>query len=127
MAKNTFRDHERSKPTPPKRKRVGLFTYLDRFFNLDRWLGGTLPINQLFFFFWLGFLFLLYIGAWHNADRLVRETFKLRKEINELRADYTTRKSTFMKAGKQSEVAKRVEKLGLYENKTPPEKIVVKE
>ena len=70
---------------------------------------------------------MLYIGAWHNADRLVRETFKLRKEINELRADYTTRKSTFMKAGKQSEVAKRVEKLGLYENKTPPEKIVVKE
>jgi hypothetical protein len=125
MAKNTFRNNGTSQASPPKR--VGLFTLLERYLNLDKWLGGALPIDRLMFLFWLGFLFLLYIGAWHNADRLVRQQKRLQDSLNELRADYTTRKSVFMKAGKQSEVAKRVAPMGLYENKIPPEKIVVKE
>ena len=128
MAKNTFRKKAPTEPPPPKRKKVvGFFTLLDRWLNLDKVFGGVLPVTQILFLFWLGLLFLLYIGAWHNADRLVRENFKLRKEIDEKRAEYTTRKSTFMKAGKQSEIAKRVAAYGLYENKTPPEKITLKQ
>ncbi len=128
MAKNTFRNNENNgvgQATP--NKRAGLFTFLERYLNLDKWLGGSLPIDRLMFLVWLGFLFLLYIGAWHNADKLVRQQKRFQDSLNELRADYTTRKSAFMKAGKQSEVAKRVAPMGLYENKIPPEKIVVKE
>ena len=51
----------------------------------------------------------------------------MKAEVEERRADYTTKKADFMKSGKQSEIIKRVESMGLQENKTPPTKIVVKE
>ena len=40
--------------------------------------------------------------------------------MEDLRADYTTLKADFMYESKQSEVAKRAEKLGLKESKESP-------
>mgnify|MGYP001796119542 FL=1 len=49
----------------------------------------------------------------------------MKKEIEDLRADYTTLKADYMYASKQSEVAKKVEKLGIKESLRPPEKITI--
>ena len=62
-----------------------------------------------------------------HTSRLVQENAALKAEVEELRADYTTQQADFMKAGKQSEIIKRVESMGIEENKTPPTKIIVKD
>ncbi|MFN4945187.1 MAG: FtsL-like putative cell division protein, partial [Chryseotalea sp.] len=49
----------------------------------------------------------------------------IQAEVEDLRADYTTLKSDLMFASKQSEVAKKVNNLGLKESLTPPTKVVV--
>ena len=48
-------------------------------------------------------------------------------EVEDLRADFTTLKSEYMFASKQSEVARKVKKIGLQESRIPPYKIVVNE
>jgi hypothetical protein len=49
---------------------------------------------------------------------LIHQIDKTKAEVEELRADYTTQQADFMKAGKQSEIIKRVESMGIEENKT---------
>jgi phage shock protein A len=70
---------------------------------------------------------IFYIGNSHYADKTIRKIDKLEQEVEDLRADYTTLKSEYMFASKQSEVAKRVKKLGLVESQEPPFKIVIEE
>ena len=50
---------------------------------------------------------------------------RTKKEVQDLRADYTTLKANYMFASKQSEVAKRVKEIDLYESMEPPSKIEV--
>lgn len=124
MAKNVSRNPNRGNEGP--RKRPGVFSWLDRRFDMNRLLGGRLPVQHLNYALWIALLLLLYIGLTHHAEGLIRDTDKAKRQLEELRADYTTRKARFMKAGKQSEVARKVAPLGLIEAKIPPEKVVVK-
>ena len=93
---------------------------------MNRLLGGRLPLQHLDYALWVAFLLLIYIGLAHHAEQLIRKTDEAKAKIEELRADYTTRKARFMRAGKQSEVIKKVAVLGLAEAKSPPMKLVVK-
>lgn len=93
---------------------------------MNKLLGGALPVDYLPHVLWGTVLTLVYIGCSNRADRLVRETEKTQRNIAEKRAEYITLKSSFMKESKQSEIAKRVNSIGLQENKVPPQKIVVK-
>lgn len=78
------------------------------------------------FVFFLAFLALLNIASRHNAENIARDINTLKKEIKELRWDYMTNKAELMYKCKQTEVAMRVEGLGLKESLTPPKKIVLK-
>ncbi len=71
-------------------------------------------------------LIILYIGNTHYAEKTVRETAKITKELKELRAEYITTKFELMFKSRQSEVAKAVMGLGLKEPVTPPVKIALK-
>ncbi|MCY7353389.1 MAG: hypothetical protein LH606_22475 [Cytophagaceae bacterium] len=124
MAKNVSRNPNRGSSGP--RKRFSVFSWLDRQFDMNRLLGGRLPLQHLDYALWVAFLLLIYIGLAHHAEQLIRDTDKAKRKIEELHADYTTRKARFMKAGKQSEVIKKVAVLGLVEAKTPPMKLIVK-
>jgi|GEM_PF-593654 len=135
MAKNVSRTNGKSRSPssrgastlgPSRAQRLGVFSWFDRRFNLNHWLGGHLPVQYLDRAVWVALLLLVYIGLTHHAERLIKDTDKLKRRIEELRADYTLRKADFMKAGKQSEISKRVAPLGLVEAQTPPEKVVVK-
>jgi FtsZ-binding cell division protein ZapB len=55
---------------------------------------------------------------------MIRKIDKMQVEVEELRADYTSLKSEYMFASKQTEVARKVKKLGLKESYTPPNKII---
>ena len=51
----------------------------------------------------------------------------MEREVEDLRADYTTLKAEYMLSGKQSEVAKSVSDMDLEESLVPPKKIEVSE
>ena len=77
---------------------------------------------KILFFLLLG---VLYIGNTHYANRLARKTNKLKKEVEDLRADYTTMKANYMLESKLSEVSKKVRVYGLSESSNSPVKIKV--
>ena len=67
-----------------------------------------------------------YIANSHYAEKTIRKTDKLSKEIKELRSEYISIKSDLMFRSKQSEVARRLQEKGIRELTSPPQKITVK-
>ncbi|MFC0184584.1 hypothetical protein SAMN04515674_10776 [Pseudarcicella hirudinis] len=125
MAKNVSRKPQNN--TSNFRSNKGIFAFFDRVFNMDKILGGEFPVHQMRYILWGTFLIVIYIGSSLNAESLIHQIDKTKVELEEIRADYTTQDADFMKAGKQSEIIKRVAPMGLEENKTPPTKIIVKD
>ncbi len=70
---------------------------------------------------------LFYIGNTHYAEKTIRKIDKIKRETEDLRADYTTLKSDYMEASKQSEVARNVAPFGLEESYSPPFQVIVTE
>ncbi|GAB3819323.1 hypothetical protein GCM10028895_17600 [Pontibacter rugosus] len=68
---------------------------------------------------------LFYIGNTHFAEKTIRKIDKVKVEVEDLRADYSTLKSDYMEASKQSEVARNVAPLGLEESSSPPFQVIV--
>ncbi len=86
-----------------------------------------LPLKYLPYVLFVTAVGIFNIGNSHYAEKNIRKIDALKKEIEDLRADYTDLKADYMYASKQSEVAKKVEKLGVKESLRPPEKIVITE
>lgn len=98
--------------------------------TLLRFLNGAFltreeVIARLPYFFFLAFLLTCYIGYGYYTEKTVKELYRVRKEMKELRAEYITTKSKLMFKSKRSEVVEATEALGLKESTKPPEKIVV--
>lgn len=81
--------------------------------------------DSLPFFLFLFLLLMLYIGNRHYTEGLVIDADRLGKELKELRWEYMTTKSELMYKSNQTEVAKRVEIIGLKESVVPPQKIII--
>jgi len=84
-------------------------------------------VNQVPFIIFITFLAILYIANRYHAERVVRETVKIQREVEELRFESITTASGLMYISKQSEVTRMVQekKLGLEELVEPPSKIVI--
>lgn len=84
-------------------------------------------LKQAGFIFMLFFFGIIYIGNRFNAERLVREAVKLKKERNELRSEHIATASELMFMSKQSEILELVDsfKIGLIESTEPPIKVKV--
>lgn len=80
--------------------------------------------QMLPFIIYVAFLAMLYIGNRHLAEKSIREINKLSKEVKELSWDFKTIKADLMLKSTQSEVAKKVDTLGLKEPVVPPMKLV---
>ncbi len=76
--------------------------------------------KHIYYFIFLIFIGILYITNGNMADKKIREINKLNKELKELRSEYIISKAELMFLNKQSEVAKRVEPLGLKETTQQP-------
>ncbi|MEM6524026.1 MAG: FtsL-like putative cell division protein [Bacteroidota bacterium] len=120
MAVNTFKLKEET-------SKGSLFSRLERLIKLEGVFAYGLPLKYLPYVLFVTAVGIFYIGNSHYAEKNIRKIDALKKEIEDLRADYTDLKADYMYASKQSEVAKKVEKLGVKESLRPPEKIVVTE
>lgn len=124
---------DRSKPATPKpKKSFSLFRWLSRFLPLEKVFGEKtdanrelIPIRYFYYFLWIVFLLVVYERIGYQSEQYVRKSLTLKKQVEDLRAEYTTIKAEYMKSGKQSEVVGKVKGLGLEENLTPPKKIIV--
>ena len=100
-----------------------MFTYIE---NRLRSQYSSLPglpgryIPRLLFLFFMG---ILYVGNTHYYEKMERSIEQLEQEVDTLRVDYTTLQADYAFDCKQSEVAKRVAKMGLCETPYPPLKV----
>lgn len=77
------------------------------------------------FIIFLCVLVMIYIANSHWTMKNIRNIDKLSKEIKELSWEYKSLKADLMFKSKMTEVAKKVDTLGLKELIEPPKKIVV--
>ena len=105
----------------------GFFSSLREKLKIDTYFDEGFPVEHLPKILFVMLLGLLYINNAHFAEKTVREIDHIQSEVEDLRADYTTLKADLMFDTKQSEVARRIQSVGLKESLTPPFKIVVNE
>ncbi|HLT08930.1 MAG TPA: FtsL-like putative cell division protein [Cyclobacteriaceae bacterium] len=126
MAQNTLR--KKVKPIGPTKKsksRWNLFKWIEEKINVSGLLGEGVPVRLVPPLFYVALLALIYIWSNHSAENTIRKIEKLQQEVEDIRADVTTLEAEYMYSSKQSEVAKKVEPLGIYEIDEPPLKIIV--
>ncbi len=121
MATNTYRVAQK------KSGDRSIFARIEEALKIPVVFDSGVPVKYVPYVLFLTALGLFYIGNTHYAEKTVRKIDRLKVEVEDLRADYTTLKSDYMFASKQSEVAKSVKKSGIVESVRPPFKIVVKE
>ena len=103
-----------------------IFSRTEKFLRLDSAFETGLPVRYLPHVLFITAIGIFYIGNSHYAEKTIRNIDRLKTEVEDLRAEYTTLKANQMLGEKQSEVAKKVGNLGLKESLLPPKKIVVK-
>lgn len=108
-------------------KGESLFSRIDNFFRVDTSFDSGLPVRFVPYVMYFTCLGLFYIGNNHYAEKTIRKISQLEEEVDDMRANYTTLKADYMFSSKQSEVARRVKKLGLEESETPPYKVIIQE
>jgi hypothetical protein len=81
--------------------------------------------EMLPFLLFICFLSMLYIANSHMAVKNIRDIDKLNKEVKELSWEYKSLKADLMFKSKLTEVAKKVDTLGLKELTVPPRKIII--
>jgi len=81
--------------------------------------------EMLPFLVFLALLTMLYIANSHMAVKNIRDIDKLNKEVKELSWEYKSLKADLMFKSKLTEVAKKVDTLGIKELTEPPKKIIV--
>ena len=77
------------------------------------------------FLVFLSLLTMLYIANSHMAVKNIRDIDKLSKEVKELSWEYKSLKADLMFKSKLTEVAKKVDTLGIRELTEPPKKIII--
>ncbi len=91
-------------------------------------LNREAVVRQLPFVLFLTLLAFFYIGNRYHAERLVRKSNDLHRELRDYRAQAITISAELMHISRQSEVLKlvRQKELGLVESTEPPKKLVIK-
>ncbi|WP_432713105.1 FtsL-like putative cell division protein [Pedobacter sp.] len=81
--------------------------------------------EMLPFLLFISFLCMLYIANSHMAVKNIRDIDKLNKEVKELSWEYKSLKADLMFKSKLTEVAKKVDTLGIRELVVPPKKLII--
>jgi len=97
-------------------------------------IDGTIVTNkvivrQLPYILFLTLLALIYIANRYHAERIVRETTRLKQEVKELRAESISTSAELMFKSSKTQVLKAIKEknLGLKESRVPPRKIIIKD
>lgn len=106
---------------PKKRSVWGvLFSVLGGDFLSREWARSQ--VNYLFFLAGIG---MLYIANSYYAESTSRNIDEVARELKELQYEYVSTKSELMQAGKQSELARKLQSTGLVESTEPVRKLIV--
>ncbi|MVN90124.1 FtsL-like putative cell division protein [Mucilaginibacter aquatilis] len=107
------------KEIPAKENPENFFTNL-----ISKGVISTEDVTRaLPFVFFLALLGMVYIGNRQFAENNIRDIDKLSKEVKELSWDYKTTKAEMAYHSTLTEVAKRVDTLGISEAVEPPQKL----
>jgi hypothetical protein len=110
-----------------KEEKRNIFSMIGKGVNVEKMFEEGIPVKYLPQILYVAAIMIFYIGNSHYAERTIRQIDKMKVEVDDFRADYTTLKSDLMFSSKQSEVAKKVTSLGIVESSQPPYKILIKE
>jgi len=99
-------------------------SFFQSLFSTERFSSSAF-VGYIPFIAFVGLLAILYIANRHYAERTIRQIDHVSKEVKEMNWDYKSLSADLMKLTTQSEIAKRVDTMGLKERKAPPKKIVV--
>jgi len=88
-------------------------------------VGENVPIKLVLPLLYASFLAMAYIWSNYKAENTIRKIDRLQQEVEDLRADVTTLEAEYMFASKQSEVAKKIQPLGIIEIEEPPQKLIL--
>lgn len=83
--------------------------------------------SALPFILFLALLGMLYIGNMHLAEKSIRDIDRMSKEVKELTWDYKTAKAELAYKSTLTEIAKRVDTLGIKESLEPPQRLKAQE
>jgi hypothetical protein len=108
----------------PKRKESESNPFFKRLFT-EGGVSKEAATEVLPFLIFLSVLCMLYIANSHMAVKNIRSIDKLNKEVKELSWEYKSLKADLMFKSKLTEVAKKVDTLGIKELTEPPKKIVI--
>lgn len=108
----------------PKRKAPEKDNIFRKFLT-DGVVSKEAATEALPFLIFISVLCMLYIANSHMAVKNIREIDKLNKEVKELSWEYKSLKADLMFKSKLTEVAKKVDTLGIKELTEPPNKIIV--
>jgi hypothetical protein len=131
MTKNAIKEQPKPKEEPKRKSGGGnIVTHNVVTRNVGSVLTGAFlskekAVRALPFIFFLTFITLLYIANGYYAEGQIRKQNKLTNQLKELRSEFIISKSELSDLSKQSEVAKRLEALGVKESVEPPRKILV--
>ncbi|WP_194776538.1 FtsL-like putative cell division protein [Pararhodonellum marinum] len=126
MSTNTFKKKIKQKEKSSSKKGWNPFVWIEEKLKVSELLGEGIPVNLVPPFLYAACLALMYIWSNHRAENTIRKIEKVQQEVEDLRADVTTLEAEYMLSSKQSEVARKIEPLGLFEIDQPPIKIKVK-
>jgi hypothetical protein len=79
------------------------------------------------FIIYVAFLGMVYIANRHLTEKNLRQIDKLTKEVKELNWDYKSTKADLAYKSTLTEVAKRVDTLGIKESVEPPQKLIIED
>ncbi len=116
---------ERKKKEQPEVKKSTTGKQMAQVADFDFFITRENMQKAFPFFMFLAGIAIFYIANTHYAEKTIRQSDKLTKEIKELRSEYITIKSDLMFRSKQSEVAQRLIQKEIKPLTTPPKKIVV--
>jgi hypothetical protein len=126
MTKNAIKEKPKTEVKPKQKSSGGnIVTRNVGSVLTGAFLSKERAVRALPFIFFLTFILLCYIANGYYAESQIRKENTLTNELKELHSEYIISKSELSDMSKQSEVAKRVEPLGVKESVEPPRKITV--
>lgn len=130
MARNAYKQQQLSEEQQAElqdtveEKADATRSFFQSLFSSDRF-SSLAFVGYIPFIAFIGLLAIIYIANRHYAERTVREIDQLSRDVKEMNWDYKSLSADLMKLTTQTEIAKRVDSMGLKERTEPPKKIVV--
>jgi cell division protein FtsL len=116
---------EQEEPEAPKPSKEGSTTAFFRKLFTEGVVSKESATDMLPYLIFLCVLGMVYIANSHMAMKNIRDIDRLNREVKELSWEYKSLKSDLMFKSKMTEVAKKVDTLGIKELVEPPKKIVI--